>query len=228
MVYYLFIVIFIALYVGALFLFRHFKDSLLTNIIFCLNVVAPYLVLVLYIYLTAGPTDWNFFNALPLANVSQFMFSTCWIVFVLPKRVREYYVSLVSLLSLGMFIAPTLGLGTYGFTNYPFRPHFLLDSWAHYSLSLWGIYFVSSKQCELSIKKALIGGSIIVIVALSMMALNMIFDTSFFGLSLNGKHNIYLMVLVDNSYLSALIYFAGLAVVLGGGFFYQKLLSKAS
>ena len=47
-----------------------------------------------------------------------------------------------------------------------------------------------------------------------MLLLNVAFDTAFFGLSLNGKHNIYNMVLVSNSYLSACIYFLGVGVVL--------------
>ena len=60
---------------------------------------------------------------------------------------------------------------------------------------------------------------------LVMMILNLIFDTSFFGLSLNGKHNIYHMVLVSNSYLNALIYFSGLIIIMVGSFLFQKLLS---
>lgn len=73
----------------------------------------------------------------------------------------------------------------------------------------------------------LIAGSIIVVVALIMMTMNVLFDTSFFGLSLNGKHNIYLVVLTDNSYLSALIYFTGLTTILFLGFFYHGFLPKA-
>ena len=47
-----------------------------------------------------------------------------------------------------------------------------------------------------------------------MLVLNLIFDTSFFGLSLRGKHNIYNNVLTNNSYLSAALYFFGLICVL--------------
>lgn len=227
MVYYLFLILFVVFYVGVLFLMRYFKEGALTNVIFCLNIVIPYLVLVVYLYFTAGPTNWNFTNALPISNVSQVMFTTCWLGVILPKKVRKYYLSLVALLSLGMFVAPSIGLCSYGLINYQFHPHFLLDSWAHYALSLWGVYLVFSKQCTLELKKVLIGGSIIVTVALTLMIVNVIFDTAFFGLSLNGKHNIYTLVLVDNSYLSALIYFLGLLGIMALGFFYQRFLNKA-
>ena len=38
------------------------------------------------------------------------------------------------------------------------------------------------------------------------------------------KHNIYNFVLIDNGYLSALVYFAGLMLVLVIGFFFQKFI----
>ncbi len=90
-----------------------------------------------------------------------------------------------------------------------------------------GVYIIYSKQVELIVKDSLIAGPIIVVVALIMMIMNVLFDTSFFGLSLNGKHNIYPTVLTDNSLLSALMYFSGLVVVMILGFFCQKLLARA-
>ena len=56
--------------------------------------------------------------------------------------------------------------------------------------------------------------------------MNVIFDTAYFGLSLNGKHNIYNNVLTSNSYLSAALYFFGLMCVLGLGYLYVYLVSK--
>ena len=88
---------------------------------------------------------------------------------------------------------------------------------------LLGVYFVYSKQIELKPKQSIISGSIIVVVAVVMMILNVILDKSFFGLSLNGKHNIYNVALVSNSYVSALIYFWGLVTVMFTCYFLQKL-----
>ena len=53
-----------------------------------------------------------------------------------------------------------------------------------------------------------------------MLVLNVAFDKAFFGLSLNGKHNIYNVVLTDSSYLSAALYFIGLCGVLLMGYYY--------
>ena len=75
-------------------------------------------------------------------------------------------------------------------------------------------------------ESALTGFFLIYGVAVVMLILNVIFDKAFFGLSLNGRHNIYNMVLVDNSYLSALIYFVGLGAVLALGALLCSFLSR--
>ena len=65
-----------------------------------------------------------------------------------------------------------------------------------------------------------------IIASISVYALYVIFDNAFFGLSLFGKHNIYNMVIVDNSYLSALLYFIGLIGVTLLGYGFNMLLSR--
>ena len=56
-----------------------------------------------------------------------------------------------------------------------------------------------------------------------MLIMNLIFDTSFFGLSLNGKHNIYNVVLVDSSFVSALLYYLGLLMIIILGYIYSMM-----
>jgi len=46
-----------------------------------------------------------------------------------------------------------------------------------------------------------------------MVILNAIFDTAYFSLNLNGRHNIYNRVLTDNSYISMIFYFIGLTTL---------------
>lgn len=226
MLYFICIPIFVLLYIGALFLLRLFKNTTITNLVFCLCIVIPYICLVVIVYNSVGPKDWNFLNTLPTANVSPFMFAVCPIYLILPKKAKPYFFLLIALLSVGMFISPLTSLIYNGSINYKFHPHFVLDYFSHFMISLWGVYLVQTHQCEATTKKSLISGSIIVGVAIIMLILNVIFDKAFFGLSLNGKHSIYNNVLVDNSYLSALIYFSGLIVVLILGFLYQLLLLK--
>ena len=218
------IVVILAILVGVTILMKYFHHQLITNIVFCSLIVICYGFVILIAYLQNGPNDWNFTNTLPVANISPFMFAASPIFFILPKKIRKYYATLIALLVVGMILSPILSC-VYNFSiSYKFHPSFLLNYAAHIALALWGIYLVLSKQCDLEIKSCLIAGAIIVSVAITMIILNVIFDQSFFGLSLNGKHNIYNMVLVDNSYLSALIYFAGLGAVLVSSYFLQKLI----
>ena len=99
----------------------------------------------------------------------------------------------------------------------------MLDYVAHFALSLYGVYLVRTSQVKLTVKASVMSGSIILGAAFLMMILNVIFDTAFFGLSLNGKHNIYNNVLFKSSYLSAFVYFLGLIMVLVLGYLYMKL-----
>lgn len=59
-----------------------------------------------------------------------------------------------------------------------------------------------------------------------MLIVNSIFTTSFFGLTFNDNYNIYNMVLVNNAYISALIYLIGLIMVLILGYLFQKIINK--
>lgn len=179
------------------------------------------------VYFDVGFYDWNYQNTLPVANVSPFMFSIVLIIQLLPEKIRKHFYLLISLLSVGMFLSTAFTCIFNAIRNYRFVPHFMLDCVAHYLLSLWGIYVVRTKQVELKRKNLLISSSIIVGVAFLMLILNLIFDTSFFGLSLNGKHNIYNVVLVESSILSAALYFIGLSFVLFAGAMLSKIVNKS-
>jgi hypothetical protein len=169
---------------------------------------------------------WNFLNTLPVANVSPFMFSIMPILLILPKKIREYVYLLICMLTVGMFLSTVFGCVGNAIRNYKFHFHFALDYLSHFALSAFGIFLIRSKQVKFNTKNCTISGSIIFGVATIMLILNVIFDKSFFGLSLNGKHNIYNMVLVSDSYLSALIYYVGLTCVLLLGIAVCKLFNS--
>ena len=226
--YILALVVFAAIYVAVIFLMRFMRNTTLTNAIFVLAVVIPYIALVVTIYRDTGFYDWNFQNVLPVANVSPFMFTCVPLALLLPKRVRKHFLLLISLLSVGMLLSGVFGCIYNAARNYKFHLHFTYDYAAHFALSLFGVYLVKSRQVTLSIKNALISSSLIFGTAAVMTVLNVIFDTSFFGLSLNGKHNIYAVVLTESSYLSALIYFLGLGAVLALGYLYCSIFSRKS
>ena len=215
-----------ALYVFCIFSMKYMKNVNLTNALLIGAVFIPYVMVSITVYRDVGFYDWNFQNTLPVANVSPFMFTLTPFVFLLPKAVKKHFMLLISLLSVGMLLSGVFGCIYNAARHYKFHLHFIYDYIAHFALSLLGVYLVKSKQVVLSKRGALISSSIIVGAATVMMVLNVIFDTAFFGLSLNGKHNIYNNVLVEDSYLSALIYYAGLCLVLLLGFTYSKLFCK--
>lgn len=198
----------------------------LVNMIASLSVYLMYLSLMYVVYSDVGFYDWNFQNTLPMANVSPFMFSVMPLTWILPKGAKKYLYLLISLLSVGMLFSAISSSLYNAIIGYKFHWHFMLDYVAHLILSAWGIYLVKSGQVSLGKRECLISGSLIVGVAAIMMGLNVMLDTAFFGLSLNGKHNIYNNVIVDSSALSALIYFVGLVVVLLLGYGFNKILSK--
>lgn len=213
-------------YALIIFLLNRFSVSDKLNLLFIAIVYIPYVLLCRTVYLDVGPHDWNFQNTLPVANVSPFMFSIMPLLLILPKKVKKYIYLLICLLSVGMFFSTVLGCVYNAVINYKFHWHFMLDYVSHFALSLFGVYLIKTKQVEVKPKECLKSSAIIFGVAGFLMVLNLIFDTSFFGLSLNGKHNIYNNVLVENSYLSALIYFVGLTVVLLLGYFYSRIFYK--
>ena len=215
------------LFVCTFILMKYMRNIMLFNSIFVGLIFIPYLIMVIYIFKTDDdPTRWNFFNALPTANISPFMFTFIPIIVVLPKQVKERLLSIVALLSVGMFLSTALGCVGNAMRNYKFHFHFMLDYISHFSFSLFGVYLIRTKQVVLNLKNSIVSCLILLCVPTLMLIINLIFDTAFFGLSLNGKHNIYNLVLGDNSYISALIYYVGVVVVLSLGYLVSKILDK--
>ena len=218
--------ILLAIYIVGALLAKYFaKYQLLVNMFFVIIIVASYLYIVRYMYYDVGPDDWNFKNTLPTANVSPFMFCLTSIILIMPKVVRKYCMTLVALLSFGMALAGLGGALGYVARHYVFHWHITFDCAAHVFISLWGVYLVKSGQVELTPKKALRGGAIIVSVAFTMLVLNLIYHKAFFGLSPYGEHNIYNIRFFENGVISIIVYFLGLGFVLCAGYFYQKVLN---
>ena len=213
-------------FIGMLPLLKRFKNTHLTNIAFVSVIFMCYFSMVILGYVHNGLYDWNFHILLPTANISPFMFFVTPLYIFLPAKIRKYLGALIALLVVGMILSPILTCANFFRIGYKFHPRFLIDYFVHIVLAIFGVYLVQSGQVELNKKNCLIGSAIIIVVCFIMIIINLIADTSFFGLSLRGKHNIYNMVLVENSFLSALIYFAGLILVLLASYGLQKLLLR--
>ena len=219
-------IILLILYVSTIYLMKYMKNKTITNLIFMAVVFVPYVMLCITVYRDVGWNDWNFQTQLPMSNVSPFMFASMLVILFLPKNIKKHCYLLISLLSVGMFLSTTFNSFYFASIGYKFHIHFMFDYVAHFALSLFGVYLVRSRQVELDVKSCIISSLIIVGVATVMLILNLCFDTAYFGLSLTGKHNIYNIVLVNNSYLSALIYYFGLCLVLFMGYIYSKIFYK--
>lgn len=204
---------------------KYMKNFNIASYIFVGIIFTAYIAVCVVVYRDVGFYDWNFQNLLPVANVSPFCFFFAPLLLILPKKPRKSVYLLVSLLTVGMFLSSVVGCIFNAIRNYKFHIHFVYDYVAHFALSLFGIYLIRTKKADLNLKNACVSALIIICVAVCMMVLNVIFDTSFFGLSLNGKHNIYNVVLVANSYLSAVLYFVGVVLVLSMGYGVSKLFS---
>ena len=226
MLYIICLIVLTLLYIFVIAYMKKFSNTAIMNAVFIAVSFISYITMAIIIYCDVGFNDWNFHNTFPTANVSPFMFFTLPIYSILPSKAKKTWSLLISLLSLGMFFAVVLGCIQRIVIHYKFHLTFLLDHISHLSLSLLGVYLVKSNQVELKIKESIISGSILVAIASIMLIINAVFGTAFFGLALNSKYNIYNMVLVDNCYLSALLYFVGMLFVLTLGYFYQKILNK--
>ena len=212
------------LYVFGIFLIKYINKNRMINMLIPVMIFSLYLVCLVYLFFKVGVHDWNFKNVLPTANISPFMFSLIVLIPMLPNHIKKHLNTLVSSLALGMFVAGSLTLLFNAWRDYNFYWNFFLDSFIHILFSLYGIYLYKTEQVFYEKKKQVLSSSIIVCVAVIMLILNLIFETSFFGLSLYGNHNIYNIVVCKNSILSAVIYFFGLICVLFFGLIYQKII----
>lgn len=218
--------IFLAAYAAGVYFMKYIRNFRLFNLLFICAVFIPYVWQCLIIYSDVGFYDWNFQNALPVANVSPFMFATIPALLIWPKKIREHHFLLISLLSVGMFLSSVFACIYNAVIDYKLHFHFILNYLSHFVISLFGVYLIRTKQVSLTARNCLISSGVMLGVATVMVVLNVIFDTSFFGLSLNGKHNIYNNVLVDNSYLSALLYYLGLCAVFLIGYSFSRTFAK--
>lgn len=217
------------LFAVGIYLMKYIRNAKLANLIFIALVYIPYVCMCVYVYKTDTDVNrWNFLNTLPVANVSPFMFSLMPILLILPEKIRKHLYLLVSMLTVGMLLSTVFGCVGNALRNYKFHFHFTLDYFSHFAMAAFGIFLIRSKQIILNVKNCIISGSIIYGVATIMLIMNVIFDKAFFGLSLNGKHSIYNIVLVDNSYLSALIYYVGLFFILLFGAAVCKLIDRSN
>ncbi|MBP5404350.1 MAG: hypothetical protein J6Y74_00115 [Clostridia bacterium] len=229
MVYYvLAVLISIVLYaLGLVFMKYLVKYRKFSDVDFPFGIFVLYFIELVLLLVEAGVEHWNDLTLLPLGNIGPFMFFTLPFLFLLPKRIRKYYLTLVVLLSPAMLIYGLFDGILLVISGRQAYATYVIDIFAHTLFAVYGVYLVRSGQVDFEVKRSLISGSIILAVALLMLVLNAIFRTSFFGLSLYGEHNIYGIILLKSAALSVILYFLIVSVALVVGYFFGKYLSLA-
>lgn len=215
--------------IGIIHLFKYYKklDTKLSNIIFSFIIFIPYIVLLYFAYKMSKQYNINaFVYSLPISNISPLMFTLTIVALIDIKILKKSIYNLYAYLIIGMGLAALLSdIGSL-VQGIPYNIYRTMDSISHVSMSLFGIYLVLSNQIEINKKSFIKAVITIYSIVLTIIIINLIFDTSFFGLSLRGKHNIYQLVLTSNSFISLLIYITGLFGVLIVSYFIQKLIIK--
>ena len=223
--YYFIILLTILLFAFGIVLLRKLpKKSLKIEKYLIIVSFVSYVFEILKIGLVMGFTRDAFFYALPLGNVSPFVFTLAFISLFFPERIRKNIRPLLIILSFGFLVAG-FGLTIINFvTNQPFVPSAIFDVIPHILLALLGIYYYESYNEEYSLKHYVFAGIFMILVALVMLGINAIFNTSFFGLNPYGNHNIYFHNPIRNCLLSNIVYFVGLLLAEVLGFLFQKLI----
>lgn len=226
--YWMSLVLFIVFYILSIVIFSKYnKKSRLVNYAFIITIFLLYLFCVISIYMDVGFYDWNFQNVLPTANVSPFMYTLLFISILLPENIKHYIFTLVGLLSFPMLCAGLISCVAYIIRDYAFHLTIFVDGFIHVLISIFGVYLVKSAQINFKKSKdVIISGTIILGAAITMLILNLILKTSFFGLSMYDNYSIYNIVLVNNGIVNAIIYLIGLVLVLFIGFIYQLLFNR--
>lgn len=223
--YYIVILLTILLFIFGLCLLKKLpKKSLKVEKYIIIVSFVSYIFEIFKIGLVMGFEKEAFFYALPLGNVSPFVFTLAFISLFLPEKIRKNFRPILIILTFG-FIVAGFGLTLINLvTNQPYVPSSIFDVIPHILLALLGFYYCESYNEEYSLKHYVFAGIFLVLVALLMLGLNAIFNTSFFGLNPYGNHNIYFHKPIQNCLLSNIIYFIGLMLAIMIGYLFQKLI----
>lgn len=157
----------------------------------------------------------HLYGVIPFGNYSPLIFTVCTIMVFLPEKWCRWFDYFMGIMWLPMLVASLHNSISFTWSQGPFvYTCMIFDCISHGLIGLYGFYLLYNKAVVYDKKKMIILLSAIMLVPVIMLILNVVFDTSFFGLNLNGKHNIYNVVISNNSYVSAAIYFVGLAALL--------------
>lgn len=161
----------------------------------------------------------------PLANLSPTLFTITTVFIFVPRKYRTVYYALVGIMAPAMMLAGIWNSISSCFGVPPWLyVCMIFDILAHLLFAVFGFYIYRNRIIEFNKKQIISAISVIAFFVVLVIVLNVIFDTDFYGLNFNGKHNIYNIVITSNSWLSNGIYLLGLSGLITLGVFTSKRL----
>ena len=207
------LIVYFTLVIGVI-KFHENLDPKITNIIFIVLIAGFFLCLNIYYY--DKGEDYHFMT---FDNISPFTFTTIGFSYLLSKKVREYYFSMIAFLYVGMFIAMHANIlkAELGFSHIASRDY-AYDALSHLFVSVFAVYLVLSNQVKINMKnysKALI--CVYSIVTFGVIR-NFMFGKASFGMDPTGDYNIYSLRLFNNFWVTLFAYYIGILFVVSIGY----------
>lgn len=222
------VIVLATLVAGIIFIFKK-QNSLkpiVVEIIATIFIILPYVAIIIYQYKHCGPDDWNFKNTLPLANMSPLMFTLSLVALLPIKKIKNVIHPLYCLLYVGMVGSALASCIFFAVNASHCNFYVAMNSVSHVAIALYAIYLLVTKQVVFDKKTLIRSISVIYGIVVIVIVLNLIFKTDFFGLTFTEKYNIYGTQIIKNPYLSAVVYFVCLNIVIFSSYFLSKLIDK--
>ena len=212
-----------------LFLMCFYRDKInvrICNIIFILS------DLVAYFCWTFAAYQKNWLNGgwLTLDNISPMTFTVILLLPFMNERVKDYALSAIAFLSVGMFFAMIISPEHDYIFNFNTEASFIYATEAvcHLICSLFGIYLVLTKQVKADFKHWLKSVVFVLSIVTIGVILNYVFHRTYFGMDPYGAPAIY-MIDIFGSFLATIIaYYFGVVMVLTVGMQATYMLERAT
>ena len=212
-----------------LFLMCFYRDKInvrLCNIIFILADLVAYFCWTFAAY----QKNWLSGGWLTLDNISPMTFTVILLIPFMNEHVKDYALSAIAFLSVGMFFAMIISPEHDYIFNFNTEASFIYATEAvcHLICSLFGIYLVLTKQVKADFKHWLKSVVFVLSIVTLGVILNYIFHRTYFGMDPYGSPAIY-MIDIFGSFLATIIaYYLGVVTVLTVGMQATYMLERAT
>lgn len=195
----------------AIIVFRNKINTKIGNIFFAVLDALVFLAFHYSRYLSG-----SFNNFLTLDNISPFTFTVIPFTLLMHDKAKDWYFCAIAFLTAGMFGAMLVS------PNYAYLFYYRMDATLNYTLdalchlvcSLFGAYLVITRQVRPTLKN--FGKSVIVMHAIltTMVILNALFHTRFFGMNPYENYSIYMFDFFGNFPATLIAFYLAIVVVL--------------